>query len=410
MHSVLILINALLLILLSRSIGIPVLASATTGSGSSSSSSTIITDYSGVAFLQIKDVSNTSSSSKWNTTNNNNPELSWRQSLPLSLQQRKTLHRFTLYGCTVYLLGTSHISRSSCHDVQELMSHVKPDGLFLELCWKRIPILLPPTTNLSPTESKGMSLKEMAKQAQVQNPGMSYSNALSSAMLTKIQSNYATKLNITVGSEFRQAHELAVSSESKNCRVILGDRPVQITLTRCWESLSLWGKIKLVLGLIYSQIKQPSEKEMVEWIESVLSSSDNDVLTKSIQQLKDSFPTIARVVIEERDLFMFCKLVQMIRYYSSTDDESRMQTIVAVVGAGHCAGICRLVEEMKQLDEAYPRRNNIYHNMGFLPSLQLIESRLKTVIETKKLTVDNSEEVKGLLTDVIELQLCDEHP
>mmetsp|Transcript_9727 Transcript_9727/g.14065 ORF Transcript_9727/g.14065 Transcript_9727/m.14065 type:complete len:456 (-) Transcript_9727:108-1475(-) len=339
---------------------------------------------------------------------NSSPEQIWRQSLPPTLQNRKTLHKLDICGCTVYLLGTSHISRSSCDDVQQLMSHVQPDGLFLELCPKRLAILMPSPDAFATSEMAKLSLKEIIKQAQIQNPGMTYSNALSSALLTKIQSDYATKLNITVGSEFRQAHGMAIS-HPKKCRVVLGDRPVQITLMRCWESLSLWGKIKLVIGLVYSQLKQPSDKEMMEWMDSVLSSGDNDVLTKSIQELKDAFPSIARVVIEERDVFMVCKLCQMIGVYNTNN---RMETIVAVVGAGHCAGICRLVEEMKRSDQMLAVNDVKYYSQtNLMPATieqAIIEQRLKAIIETKKQTVENSNDLKLLLTDVIELQHTDE--
>ena len=339
---------------------------------------------------------------------NSSPEQIWRQSLPPTLQNRKTLHKLDIFGCTVYLLGTSHISRSSCDDVQQLMSHVQPDGLFLELCPKRLAILMPSPDASATSEMAKLSLKEIIKQAQIQNPGMTYSNALSSALLTKIQSDYATKLNITVGSEFRQAHGMAMS-HPKKCRVVLGDRPVQITLMRCWESLSLWGKIKLVIGLVYSQLKQPSDKEMMEWMDSVLSSGDNDVLTKSIQELKDAFPSIARVVIEERDVFMVCKLYQMIGVYNTNN---RMETIVAVVGAGHCAGICRLVEEMKRSDQMLAVNDVRYYTQTNLMPATIehaaIEQRLKAIIETKKQTVENSNDLKLLLTDVIELQHMDE--
>ena len=62
----------------------------------------------------------------------------WRNQLPLELQKRTTLHRFFLPSspfshessssppCEVFLLGTSHISASSCSDVQLLMDYARP--------------------------------------------------------------------------------------------------------------------------------------------------------------------------------------------------------------------------------------------------------------------------------------------
>ena len=53
----------------------------------------------------------------------------WRLSLPSELRNNKgaPLHRIEMGGGVVlYLLGSSHISRTSCDDVRLLMQHVRP--------------------------------------------------------------------------------------------------------------------------------------------------------------------------------------------------------------------------------------------------------------------------------------------
>ena len=53
----------------------------------------------------------------------------WRSSLPSELRNNKgaPLHRIEMYGGVVlYLLGSSHISRTSCDDVRLLMQHIRP--------------------------------------------------------------------------------------------------------------------------------------------------------------------------------------------------------------------------------------------------------------------------------------------
>jgi hypothetical protein len=56
------------------------------------------------------------------------PEDDWRQSLPAGLRNRNgaPLHRIELNGAVIYLLGTSHVSRTSCDDARLLMQHVRP--------------------------------------------------------------------------------------------------------------------------------------------------------------------------------------------------------------------------------------------------------------------------------------------
>ena len=53
----------------------------------------------------------------------------WRSSLPSELQNNKgaPLHRIEMGGGVVlYLLGSSHISRTSCDDVRLLMQYARP--------------------------------------------------------------------------------------------------------------------------------------------------------------------------------------------------------------------------------------------------------------------------------------------
>ncbi|KAJ6842430.1 traB domain-containing protein [Iris pallida] len=45
--------------------------------------------------------------------------------------------------CDVYLVGTAHISKESCMEVQAVISYLKPQVVFLELCPRRVGILTP---------------------------------------------------------------------------------------------------------------------------------------------------------------------------------------------------------------------------------------------------------------------------
>ena len=112
------------------------------------------------------------------------------------------------------------------------------------------------------------------------------------------------------------------------CYVILGDRPVRLTLVRAWESLSFFSKIKLILCLAWSSIKQPSAKELQEWIESIMNDPNNDVLSKSIEELSQHFPTISETIIKERDRYMAAKLVQTSRLLGAlTSEDGKERTI-----------------------------------------------------------------------------------
>lgn len=154
----------------------------------------------------------------------------WRNELPEQLRQRKgSLYRFLIPSgvptadgrtenvCEVYVLGTAHVSKDSCDDVKTLMKHVKPDVLFIELCNQRIAILENESElhnveePVVDSKKKDKSVGEMTKDLMQHNPGMNKAAALSSVLLTKIQGDYATKLNVTIGGEFKEAYQMAKS-------------------------------------------------------------------------------------------------------------------------------------------------------------------------------------------------------
>lgn len=158
-------------------------------------------------------------------------EEAWREQLPHQLQQRRgTLHRLLVpissastSGQTthdvveIYLLGTSHVSKDSCDDARLLVEHICPDVLFIELCHQRLALLADDTADPSheleeksggsDEQTTGESQKQ--PKAEKQSRGMSWS----AGMLTRIQQDYATKLGVKIGGEFREAYGAAVRQQ-----------------------------------------------------------------------------------------------------------------------------------------------------------------------------------------------------
>lgn len=369
----------------------------------------------------------------------------WRSQLPPQLQQRRgALHRFLLptghkrmvnnfveeIVCEVYILGTAHVSKDSCEDVKLLMDHVKPDVLFVELCNQRIAILddgVEPHEETTTTSSvnatsvssaKDVSVGKLCKDVMEHNPGMSKAAALSSALLTKIQGDYASKLGVTIGGEFKAAFRLANEQQKQfnamirkleqtpygieyekmleqvrefnGCVTVLGDRPVRLTLVRAWEALSFFGKIKLILGLVWSSFKQPNVEELKEWIESIINDPTNDILTKSIEELSIHFPAIKKTIIEERDVYMGCKILQTAEIMGRGALQDGMtRKIVCIVGAGHCPGISSKLRNATETGVVLSAR---------------IEQEIKEVIETRSHRVDKDPNMKSLLSEVTSME------
>jgi pheromone shutdown protein TraB len=138
-------------------------------------------------------------------------------------------------GQTVHLLGTAHVSERSRVEVKELITHIKPGAVFVEVCEQRKHIL-----DEEASEQKDMTLAESLdglRTGQI--------NAFSLFMVYLMKA-----YNLKPGLEFRAAAQTA--KELGNIPVVLGDRMISITMMRFWGGLSLWDKFRLVKSLFGS--------------------------------------------------------------------------------------------------------------------------------------------------------------
>ncbi|KAI4341032.1 hypothetical protein MLD38_025807 [Melastoma candidum] len=214
--------------------------------------------------------------------------------------------------CDVYLVGTAHVSQDSCREVQAVISCLKPEVVFLELCASRVAVL-------SPQNLKVPTMGEMVDMWKKKHNAF---GIIYSWFLAKV----AQKLEVFPGSEFRVAFEEATKYGGK---VILGDRPVQVTLRRSWAKMPLWHKTKLIYSLLFQAVFLPSTEDLNRVLKDM---DDVDMLTLLIQEMSKEFPTLMDTLVHERDQYMSHTLLKAARQHSS---------VVAVVGKGHLRGIER---------------------------------------------------------------------
>jgi pheromone shutdown protein TraB len=324
----------------------------------------------------------------------------WKSSLPEPLcnKNAQTLQKLCMPGCIdIYILGTAHISNDSSAHVQKLLLHLQPDCIFLELCDSRLPLLgnnIPylnstTTTAIAAEDAQNtikhtVTWKERLLQLRYRSngsnntindenlPGAGTGNwfqTMSSVLLTSVQEDYAAQLGVELGGEFRCAYQYWYNQQQTQQRqqiqstmdamvgiypqrspphLILGDRPVQLTLIRAWESLSWWARIKVCIGLLWSSMPwgKPSTEELRAWLVSVMQNDRSDILSQSLEELRRSFPTLHTTIIAERDAWLAAKLFQTSQalmvhgpQLPMISGSRKRQTIVAVVGAGHVPGI-----------------------------------------------------------------------
>jgi pheromone shutdown protein TraB len=177
------------------------------------------------------------------------------------------------------------------------------------------------------------------------------------ALLSYFYSGIKDKLKITPGAEFKAAFEEA---QKLNATVVLGDRPVEITLKRTWANLSLYEKLKFV----YTLLKESRLDIKEEDIESL---KDTDLITAALKDLSKEFPGISRPLIFERDEYLTMML-----------QNCNAPLVVAVVGLGHVDGIKKCwgqqidIAELRKIPPVWSLRKIILTTLTFTVAVSSI--------------------------------------
>jgi pheromone shutdown-related protein TraB len=154
---------------------------------------------------------------------------------------------------------------------------------------------------------------------------------IANLLLASYQKRLGGKLGVTPGRELLEA---AKTAEELDIPISLCDRDIRVTLRRAWGSLSLYRKAMLISTFTVSAFESPELSE-----EELRRIRQKDVLSELMEELGEYMPALKRTLIDERDRF----LAQKIR-----DSEGRR--IVAVVGAGHLAGMIEALRTEREDD------------------------------------------------------------
>ena len=95
-------------------------------------------------------------------------------------------------------------------------------------------------------------------------------------------------LKIQTGIEMKAAYDISVKL---NSRIILGDRPIDITLNRCWHLMGYFQKFKFISHILYACTQTFSSKD-IEMLKH------SDILTDIIEEFGNQFPQLARVLVD----------------------------------------------------------------------------------------------------------------
>jgi len=243
------------------------------------------------------------------------------------MSDQANITRLAKDGKEIVLVGTAHVSHQSVDLVTQVIEQEKPDTVCVELCQSRYQSI---------TRSNEWQETDLFKAIRQKKAFL----LLSNFFLAYFQKKIGQRVGITPGQEILAAIQAAAAVGAE---IHLVDRDVRTTLLRAWRAMGLWMKFKLLGQLLTSlgELEEIDEQEIEKM-------KQEDVLGGMLAELGQSFPTIARVLIDERDQY----LAHLIRTAPG-------EKIVAVVGAGHVPGIKKYWQqpiEMEQLNQVPPPR------------------------------------------------------
>lgn len=226
----------------------------------------------------------------------------------------RTREEVNLAGRKIVLIGTAHVSKESIAEVKNEIESLKPDCVAVELDEKRY------NSMMDPESWKNLDIVKVLKRRE----GFLM---LANLVLSSFQKRMGKNVGVKPGDEMLAAINCA---KENNILFTLVDRPIQVTLRRAWAKNSLWGKCKLLASMIASAFDNEEISE--DEIEKLKSGNEMDSMMK---ELSEYLPSVKEVLIDERD-----------RYLASHIWESKGNTIVAVLGAGHLPGVKAYLEKL----------------------------------------------------------------
>ena len=216
----------------------------------------------------------------------------------------------------ISLIGTSHIAKESVKKVTNAITEISPEIVALELDPGRAYALqhnIKRPKNITLLRSLGVT------------------GFLFYLFGEIVQKKLGKIVNIQPGSEMLVAMKTATKVGSK---IALIDRDIQITLKRFSKHFKKREFLKILLDLVTGIFKK-SEFNKID----LSKVPPNELIEYALKQAKDNYPSLYKVLVEERDIYMAKQLNKISLLYPD-------KQIVAVVGAGHIKGILNYLKKL----------------------------------------------------------------
>ncbi|MBI2658075.1 TraB/GumN family protein [Candidatus Woesearchaeota archaeon] len=211
-------------------------------------------------------------------------------------------------------LGTSHIAKQSLDEVKSYIENEKPDIVAIELDRKRLHALM----------SKAPRKIDLRNIRAIGLKGFLFSllGAWAEKKLGKL-------VGVAPGSEMKEAIRIA---KDRKIPIALVDQDIEITLKRLSKAITWKEKKNFIVDILKAFFLRKAEIEF-----DLATVPDKKIIMKMTKKLKERYPNIFRVLIDERNAVIAENLRKLA--------EPSGRKILVILGAGHVDDVVELVKE-----------------------------------------------------------------
>lgn len=238
----------------------------------------------------------------------------------------ENITRIDLDGKEIILIGTAHVSKLSVEQVKEVIDREQPDSVCIELDDQRYKSIM------DGNKWREMDIFKVIKEKKA-------TLLIMNLAISSFQNRLAKQFDTKPGQEMIQGIE---SAKEIGAELVLADRNIQITFSRIWGNVGVWGKAQLLTSIIYSIFNKETISE-----EELEKMKTQDTLNASLAEISEAFPKLKKPLIDERDQYLAQKI-----------KEAPGKKVVAVLGAAHVPGITKEIhhdQDLQALTKTKPK-------------------------------------------------------
>lgn len=220
------------------------------------------------------------------------------------------IKRLTVDDKEFILIGTAHVSEASSIEVKETIEEERPDSVAVELCKGRFDSLK--------NENRFADLDIFS----IIRKGQSLF-VLGNILLSSYQKKVGDQIGVKPGAEMIAGIEEA---KKVDARLVLADRPIDVTLKRVVRQLKFRDKISVLTSLLEFVFSKDEGEELDS--DTIENLKEDSVILDSINHMGLKFPNVKKYLLDERDSYLAYKIKR-----------ASGSKVVAVLGAAHLNGV-----------------------------------------------------------------------